>query len=143
MPALRIAILPSARLAVLLGILHLAAAGLACWVPLPVWPKAVFVIVVAWRLRSCLDEVALLRAPGAIVTVQVTGEGRVIAYTRGGARLECELLPSSVVSYGLTILNLRTAKARRPRHVVACCGNVDCDDLRRLRVWLRWAAGTR
>lgn len=141
MSALRVTILPSVPLAALLSVLHLAAGVLVCWLPLPLWPKAAFVVAAAWCLRRCLDEVALLRAPRAIVAVDIAGGGRVILRTRGGAVLECELLPSSFVSYGFTVLNLRAREARRARHVVLCCGNVDSADLRRLRVWLRWAAG--
>jgi len=133
-------ILPSVRLAVLLSVLHLGAGALVCWLPLPLWPKAAFVVAAAWRLRHGLDEVALLRAAGAIMAVEITGEGRVIACTRGGAVLECRLLASSFVSYRFTVLNLRPREGRRARHVVLCCGNVNSADLRRLRVWLRWAA---
>jgi len=141
MPTLRVLILPSVRLAVLLSVLHLAAGALVCWLPFPLWPKAAFVVAAAWCLRRCLNEVALLRAPRAIVAVAITGEGRVIAFTGGGAVLECELLPSSFVSHRLTVLNLRPREGRRVWHVVLCCGNVNSADLRRLRVWLRWAAG--
>ena len=141
MSTLRIAILPSVRLAVILSVVHLAAGALVCWLPLPAWPKAAFVVVAAWRLRRCLDEVVLLRATRAIVAVDVTREGRVVARTRAGSALECELLPSSFVSYGFTVLNLRAREGRRAWHVVLCCGNVNAADLRRLRVWLRWAAG--
>jgi len=136
-------ILPSVRLAVLLSVLHLAAGALVSWLPLPLWPKAAFVVAAAWCLRRCLDEVALLRAPRAIVAVEVTGEDGVIACTGSGAALECKLLSSSFVSYRFTVLNLRPRDGRRTRHVVLCCGNVKSADLRRLRVWLRWAAGKR
>ncbi len=142
MPALRVMILPSVRLAVLLSVLHLGVGALVCWLPLPLWPKAAFVVAAAWCLRHGLDEVALLRAARAIVAVEITREGRVIACTRGGAALECRLLASSFVSYRFTVLNLRPRDGRRARHVVLCCGNVNFADLRRLRVWLRWAAGT-
>lgn len=141
MPTLRVMVLPSIRLAALLCALHLVAGALVCWLALPLWLKAAFVVAVAWRLRYCLDEVALLRAPRAIVAVAISGEGTVIACTRGGAVLECELLPSSFVSYRFTVLHLRPREGRRAWHVVLCCGNINSDDLRRLRVWLRWAAG--
>jgi hypothetical protein len=93
----------------------------------------------AWSLKRCLDRVALLRAPDAIVAVKVTRDGNVVARSRAYTWLECELLPSSFVSHRLTILNLRMDGIRRSREVVLCCGNVNAADLRRLRVWLRWA----
>lgn len=139
---MRIVIQPSIALGALLGVLHLAAAALGGWLPVPTWPKLAFFAAVAWSLRRALREVAFLRAPGAIVAVNVTSEGKVIVCTRSGVWLECELLPTSFVSYSLTILNLKTRASRRERHVVLCCGNVNTTDLRRLRVWLRWAAST-
>jgi hypothetical protein len=140
LPSLRIVILPSVRFGVLLCVLHLGAAALGAFLPAPLWSKTIFIAAVACSLKRCLDEVALLRAPEAIVAVNVTSEGKVIARTRDGACLECKLLPSSFVSRRLTILNLRARGTWRKRHVVLCCGNVNAGDLRRLRVWLRWAA---
>jgi len=140
MPTLRIVILPSAGLGALLLVLHLGAAALGAWLPAPVWPKAVFLAALAWSLKRRLEDVALLRAPGAIVAICVTSDGRVLARTRDGTWLRCELLPSSFVSYRLTVLNLRAHGTHSVRNVVLCCGNVNASDLRRLRVWLRWAA---
>jgi toxin CptA len=129
-PAVRIVILPSVRLAVSLSVLHIAAAVLGGVLPVPAWPKGAFIVAVAWSLKRCLSEVALVRAPEAIVFCR----------TPGGEWLQCELLPSSFVSHSLTILNLRVRGTRRARHVVLCCDNVDTEDFRRLRIWLRWAA---
>jgi toxin CptA len=142
-PAMRVVILPSVRLAVSLSVLHIAAGVLSGVLPVPAWPKGAFIAAVAWSLNRCLSEVALLRAPGAIVAVNVTPDGRVFCRTPGGEWLDCKLLPSSFVSHSLTILNLRVRGNRRARHVVLCRDNVDAEDFRRLRIWLRWAAGRR
>jgi hypothetical protein len=138
--ALRIVILPSVGFAVLLGVLHLGAAALGGMLPAPAWQTAGYIAAVAWSFKRCLDEVVLLRAPGAIVAVNVSSEGKVYAQTRGGTWLESELLPSTFVSHRLTILNLKVGATRRRRHVLLCPDNVDTADFRRLRVWLRWAA---
>jgi toxin CptA len=140
-PAVRVVILPSVRLAVSLSVLHIAAGVLGGVLPVPAGPKSAFIAGVAWSLKRCLSEVALLRAPGAIVAVNVTQDGRVFCRIPGGEWLDCELLPSSFVSHSLTILNLRVRGNRRARHVVLCCDNVNAEDFRRLRIWLRWAAG--
>lgn len=143
MPGLRIVVAPSVRFAALLGVLHAGVAALGAWLPVPAWPKVAFIAAVAWSLKRCLDDAALLRAPSAIVAISVTSEGKVLARARTGkAWLECELLPSSFVSHRVTILNLRARGTRRVHHVVLCCGNANADDLRRLRVWLRWAPPT-
>jgi len=140
LPPLRIAVLPSPGLGALLCVLHLGAGALGVILPAPAWTKVLLLAAVAWSLVRCLERHALVRAPGAIVSVNVTSEGGVLARTRNGASLECEVLPSSFVSHRLTILNLRPRGTRQERHVVLCCDNVNETDLRRLRVRLRWAA---
>ena len=135
-------VLPSAGLGVVLGVLHLGAGALGVLLPAPVWSKAVLLVAIAWSLINCLERHALVRAPGAIVGINVAGEGGVFARTRGGTQIECELLPSSFVSHRLTILNLLPRGSRREHHVVLCCGNVNEADFRRLRVRLRWGAPT-
>jgi hypothetical protein len=142
MPPQRLAISFSTCLAVVLSALHVAAGALAALMPIPAWAKAISIVAVLWSLKHCLGEVALLRSPGAIVAVDVTREGRVFCRTRRGEWLDCELLPSSFVSYRLTILNLRVRRTQRTHHVVLCRDNVDPADFRRLRAWLRWAALT-
>ena len=140
MPPLRITVLPSVRLAVALCALHLVAGALGAILPAPIWSRAALLAAIAWSLITSLEKHALLRASGAIVGVNVTGEGVVTARTCRGGRLECEVLASSFVSHRLTIISLRPRGERRERHVIMCCGNVNEADLRRLRVWLRWAA---
>lgn len=139
MAPLRIAVLPSARLGMLLCAVHLGAGALVALLPAPDWSKVVLLVVVAWSLMRCLQTHALVRAPGAVVSIALKNDGGVIAHTRDGAWLECELMPSSFVSCRLTVLNLRPRGIRRERHVVLCSGNVDTADFRRLRVRLRWA----
>ena len=136
---LRIAVLPSARLGVLLCVLHLGAGTLGLFLPVPHWSKATLVVGIAWSLVRCLKKYALLQAPGAIVRIDMHNDGGVIAYTRERTSLECELLCSTFVSHRLTVLNLRPRSARQERHVVLCCGNVSESELRRLRIRLRWA----
>ena len=140
MPPFRIAVLPSGRLGVILCALHGVAGTLGAMLPAPVWSKAAVLAAIAWSLITSLEKHALRRAPGAIVGVNVTREGAVTARTRKGGEFVCEVLASSFVSHRLTILNLRPRGDRRERHVIMCCGNVNEADLRRLRVWLRWAA---
>jgi len=139
MAPLRIAVLPSARLGVLLCVVHVGAGALGAFLPVPLWSKVALFTAVAWSLVRSLQTHALVRAPGAIVGIGLNSDGGVIAHTREGTWLECKLLPSSFVSHRLTVLNVRPRGTRRERHVVLCCGNVNEADLRRLRVRLRWA----
>ena len=140
MAPLHINVLPSAKLGVLLCAVHLGAGALVALLPAPDWSKVALLGTVAWSLTRCLRTHGLIRAPGAVVSISLKNDGGVIAHTRDGAWLECELMPSSFVSYRLAVLNLRPHGIRRERHVVLCSGNIDKADFRRLRVRLRWAA---
>ncbi len=135
----RVRINPSPRLAIVLCIVHVAAAA-AIWVaPVPAWLKAGLTIAIATSLVWSLSRKVALHAAEAIVALEVTDAGGVSFQTRSGTWHECELLGSSYISPRLTILNLKPQGARWTRHVLLVPDNVDARDFRRLRTWLRWA----
>lgn len=138
MRPLFIVLRPSTELGLSLSVLSLSAAGIAWALPAPVWLKGVISIGIAWDLLRMLGRVAFLRGPKAIVAIYVTGEGKVRIETKNGLWFQCEFLPSSYVSSGLTILNVRMPDSRVARHVVLCRWNVDEAEFRRLRTWMRW-----
>ena len=143
MSAQRIAIVPSARLALGLCAVHCAAAGALWLAPVPVAAQAALSIAIAASFAFYLARDAALRTGDAIVALEIREEGEVSLRTRRGEWLECELLGSSFVSSRLTIVNLRPQGRRRLRHVILVPGNVDDQDFRRLRTWMRWAAHRR
>jgi toxin CptA len=143
MPVRRIEITPSPTLAIALCAAHLAAA-VAIWhsaLPLPLRGVSIGVIAAAlgWSLRSR----ALLRLASAIVALEITAAGQISFLTRRGTSHACELLGTSYVSPRLTILNLQARGCRLARHVLLVPDNVDTQDFRRLRIWLRWAPRSR
>lgn len=139
MPTQQIPVTPSVRLAVLLCVVHIAAAGAVWAAPIPVAVKAVFIIAITVSLVFHLLRYAALHAAGSIVALEIREEGGISFRTRRGEWHDCELLPSSFVSHHLTIVNLRPHGQRRVRYVILMSDNVDARDFRRLRVWLRWA----
>lgn len=139
-PTQQIPVTPSVRLAVLLCAAHIAAAGAAWAVPIPVEVKAIFTVAVTLSLIFYLARDAALHAANAVVALEIREEGGISFQTRRGEWHDCELLPSSFVSHHLTIVNLRPHGQRRVRYVILMSDNVDARDFRRLRVWLRWAA---
>lgn len=141
MKPLSINLVPSPGLAILVIALHSGAAAVGALLPIDWVLKVVLIVSVVWNLCRNLQTVALLRASEAITNLRVSSEGHLFAQTRGGAWLDCELLPSSYVSSLLTILNLRGRQDRELRHVVLCCRNANSADVRRFRTWLRWGPG--
>jgi len=134
----RVAISPSVRLALALCLVHGIAAALLWLVPIPALGRAAFTLVIAISLVYLLARDATLHAAHAIVALELDDSGTVFFQTRGGRRVECELLGSSYVSSSLTIVSLRLRGGAGTRRVVLVEDNVEPRDFRRLRTWLRW-----
>jgi toxin CptA len=137
----RVAISPSVRLALALCLVHGIAAALLWLVPIPALGRAVFTLAIAISLVYVLARDATLHAAHAIVALEFDDGGTVFFQTRGGRRVECELLGSSYVSPGLTVVSMRPRGRGGTRRVVLVEDNVEPRDFRRLRAWLRWKQG--
>lgn len=138
----RIEIRASPALAMGLSVTHLGAAAAIWCAPLPVWLKAGLTLAIGAALGWSLYSRAALRAAASIVALEITAAGRLSVVTRGGIWHACELLGTTYVAPGLTIVNVKPAGRRLARHVVLVPDNMDGGEFRRLRAWLRWAART-
>ena len=138
MAAQRISVRPSALIAVAVSIVHVSAASVLWLVPIPVVGKAVFTVAIALSLVYFMGRDAALHAPRSIVALELGERGEIACQTRDGMWLDCELLGSSYVSPGMTIVNLRPRGWGGYRRIILVPDNVDAEDFRRLRAWLRW-----
>ena len=138
MPAQRISVRPSVLIAVAVAILHVSAAAVVWLVPLPILGKAVFTLAIAVSLIYFMARDAALHASRSIVALELREDGGIACQTRNGEWLECNLLGSSYVSPGMTVVNLRARGWTGYRRVILVPDNVDAEDFRRLRTWLRW-----
>jgi toxin CptA len=136
----RIAVAPSVMLASALSALHLAAAGLLWIVPLPVPGRILLTGAVAVSLIYYMARDASLHTPHSIVALEIR-DGAVSLQTRRGEWLDGELLGSSYVSPRFTIVNFRPHGRWVTRRVILVPDNVDSEDFRHLRTWLRWRGG--
>lgn len=135
---LRLALSPSPLLGWLLAGLHGIALGLALAMPLPAWARAVLgAAIVASAVHAILLH-ALNRLRHSLVELEISDDCRVAVFDRDGEEHAVELLPSSVVTPWLTLLNLRQAPRRWPRTLLIVPDRVDAEPYRRLRVLLRW-----
>jgi toxin CptA len=137
----RVAIAPSVRLAIVLCLVHSIAAALLWLVPIPALGKAAVTLAIAISLVYFLARDAALHAAHAIVALELDDGGSLFFQTRGGRRVECDLLGSSYVSPGLTIVNMRPRNRAGARRAILVEDNVDPREFRRLRTWLRWKRG--
>lgn len=135
---LKLSLRPSRRLAVLLVLAHLAAAGAALVVEIPVALKIALTLLVSASCAASLYGPALLRSDEAIVGLEI-GEGTGLSFqTRRGEWREGTLSGSSFVAPYLVVLNVRAPGRRFARHVVIMPDSIDAEDFRRLRVRLWW-----
>ncbi len=129
---------PSWWLAAILAAGHIGVAALILILEISVvWRVVVLVVLLA----SWIYEVrmaALLRAADAVIALKITPDNALSIQLRNSAWHDCEVLGSTCVTAGLTVINLRQAGRRRLRNVVLLPDSMPPDDYRRLRVWLRW-----
>jgi len=136
---LKLSIRRSRSLAWLLLAAHIAALTLV-WLPaMPPWLGAPAALALIASLFFSLLRVALLKTPQAVTAIEIGDDGAIAVQTRDGAWHPCRLSGDSFVSAWLTIMVLRQENRHAAKHVVLVPDNVDAEDFRRLRVWLRWA----
>lgn len=128
---------PSRRLGLLLlgmAALALVAVGLAA---LPAATRlalgAGVIGLVAWSWRRA----------GVRDTLRLVGDGRLQCRDGQGAWCDIEVLGDSLVSPALVVLRYRTAADSRVQCLTLLPDSAAADDLRRLRVSLRWIRRTR
>ena len=118
----------------------MAGAALVCaWIGLPdlaLWP-VVAGIAIAWAWHTSL---ALHLSPAAVRALEMNDAGGVRCRDGAGRWHEGEILPGSYVSAWLMVL-LLDAGGRGRQALVLLPDCASAEELRRLRVWLRWRLG--
>jgi toxin CptA len=135
---LRIALRPSRILAAILVIAHGAALAVIALVSVPLWLKVIAIAALAVSLVFEIRQTVLLRAPDAVVALEITSDDALSIQTRRGDWIECEVLGSTYVTYFLAIVNLKDQGSGRVKRAVILPDSIDAEDFRKLRVWLRW-----
>ena len=139
-PPLYVALKPSRRFALGLGLAHLAAAAAIVATGLPLWLALAAGSALLVHGVVVIARTALLRSRGAVVALEA-GRGETLPFmTRDGVWHEGRILGSTYVAPYLTVLNISDYGSRRAYHVPIMPDGIDPEDFRRLRVWLRWGA---
>ena len=135
---LTVSLRPSRVLA--LSLTAVAGAAAACtWISLPPLafaPVAAGIALAwAWHLARVLQ-----RGPGSVRALELAAQGNARWQDGSGQWHEAEILPSSYVSGWLVVVNLSGGGGRR-RSLVLLPDCIVAEEMRRLRVWLRWRLG--
>ena len=128
--------LRSSRLLSLVLVLAHGLAVYAVWISLSGLPRALAAVAVLASLAATLAH-ALLRTPGSPVSLELTEDGRLSWRDRRGAWHEGTLGVSHFVSPFLVVVELRPG-VRGVKRLVLLADSAPRDELRRLRVRLRW-----
>ena len=118
----------------------MAAAALACaWISLPrlAFPPVAAGIALAWAWH-CAH--ALQWGRSALRALELNAKGSVRCRDGLGQWREAEILPGSYVASWLIVVNLGMG-GQRGRSLVLLPDAAVAEELRLLRVWLRWRLG--
>ncbi|HYT15086.1 MAG TPA: protein YgfX [Burkholderiales bacterium] len=136
---LRVEFRPSFLLAGLLGLVHSSALA-ATWVSLAGWPLYLLFAGILISAVTCVFS-ALHRSARAAVSLEVHADGRAAWRDRKGDWHQARLGQDHFVSVPLLVIGLSGSELQRKR-IVLLPDSASIDDLRRLRVWLRWRGET-
>lgn len=123
---------PSRLLAMLLLLAHGLAMVSVVVLPLPVLMRTLLLLL----LTANLWIVYKSRVSGASVSGLRIESDRVVLLDAGGGEMSGKLLPDSLVTPYLAVLQIRTES--KHRRVLIMPDNLDAHSFRRLRILLRW-----
>ena len=117
---------------------HIATASLLAFAPVDATLRAAAVIAIGAHALRALRTSALQSAARAVVGVELSPYRRAVLIERCGRRCEGEVRTESYVGERLTTLVVRPDGARVSRAVAILPDMLPEEDLRRLRVLLRY-----
>ena len=117
---------------------HIATASLLAFAPADAMLRAAAVVAIGAHALRVLRIWALQSAARAVVGVELSGDGRAVLIERCGRRCEGEVRAESYVGERITTLVMRPDGTRVSRAVAILPDMLPAEDLRRLRVLLRY-----
>jgi len=131
---------PSARLTFCIAALHLAAAISLAPLTIPLWLKLLPLPFIACSAWMTLRRHALLLSADAITSINSLPGGLLECTRRDGSRLRLRVLrDSSSVFESVVVLLLAPEAGGRLLRLVIFADALSADEMRRLRIWLRWS----
>ena len=120
---------------------HIATASLLAFAPVDAMLRAAAVIAIGAHALRALRTWALQSAARAVVGVELSSDRRAVLIERCGRRCEGEVRAESYVGERITTLVMRPDGTRVSRAVAILPDMLPAEDLRRLRVLLRYGDG--
>ncbi|TMH63358.1 MAG: hypothetical protein E6H55_06165 [Betaproteobacteria bacterium] len=117
---------------------HIATASLLAFAPVDAMLRVAAVIAIGAHALRALRTWALQSAARAVVGVELSADRRAVLIERCGRRCEGEVRAESYVGERITTLVMRPDGTRVSRAVAILPDMLPAEDLRRLRVLLRY-----
>lgn len=133
---LRIELRRSRRLALLIVLLHLLAAGCVGVLPWPVAARCLLVGIIGVSAWQALR-------PSGIIGLRLDERGELALVRPTGEPLFVSVLADSSVFTQLVVLRVRDEEDGRRRSLVLLPDSMPAEEFRLLRLWLRWLTEPR
>lgn len=128
---------PSLYLATALIAMHGAALAALLSLAWPFWTQVALVFLLLANMLHHLWRNAWLSAPSSDVTLLLDGD-RIVLTSRGGEQVAGKVMPDSLITPLLTVLNVLPQDAYLARSVIILPDSLDAESFRQLRVCLKW-----
>jgi toxin CptA len=128
---------PSRLLALCIFIGHGIAIGALVFIPIPQTGLILLLLVLIWSALYYVLRDARLTLAGSWVALRLE-EDHVVLFNRNGDELMGKLLPGSVVTPFIVILNIALQGRRGQKNVVLMPDSLNVESFRQLRVALKW-----
>ncbi len=135
---MKINLRPSRILTAILVLAHGTAIAMVVLAGMPPWLASIAIVALVVDLVFNVRQTAWLRAPDALIALEITSDENFSIQTRRGEWIECDVLGSTYVTSFLTILNLKAMDGGRAMRAVILPDSLDAEEFRQLRVRLRW-----
>jgi toxin CptA len=129
---------PSFYLAYLLGLVSLIACGIVSILSLPLWMRAIAILLIALVSSFYIARDALLILPAAWCAVYLNQKQQIMVQSVDGKKHPARVLPSTIVFPFVTILNFKVPNCFWVQTMIILPDRVDVDIFRRWRVFLIW-----
>ena len=134
-----IKLMPSKLLLGLLLAISIVACAIMISLPISAYIKVVIIALVLASSAYFILRDALLLLPWSWQSVDVNSKGALTIINKHGQQFQPTLAPSTFIHAACTILNFKSKGFKFVSPAVILFANANNqDELRRLRVWLRW-----
>jgi hypothetical protein len=137
--SIHIKLLPSKLLLGLISSVSIACCAILIELPLSLFIKLAIIALILASSAFFMMRDALLILPNSWQIIDVDNKGELTITNKSGKKFQLILAPNSFIHAGCTILNFKRNGFNFALPAVILLPSAEnSDELRRLRVWLRW-----